>query len=33
LQGRSIKDIICLSDGLEYQGSLADLLQLPRKNE
>ena len=28
LQGRSIKDIICLSDGLEYQGSLADLLQL-----
>ena len=33
LQGRSIKDIICLSDGLEYLGSLADLLQLPRKNE
>jgi N-acetylglucosamine-6-phosphate deacetylase len=28
LQGRSIKDIICLTDGLEYQGSLADLLQL-----
>ena len=33
LQGRSIKDIICLTDGLEYQGSLADLLQLPGKNE
>ena len=33
LQGRSIKDIICLTDGLEYQGSLADLSQLPGKNE
>ncbi|MEK9643687.1 MAG: N-acetylglucosamine-6-phosphate deacetylase [Paracoccaceae bacterium] len=28
LQGRSIKDIICLTERLEYQGSLADLLQL-----
>ena len=26
-QGRSIMDIICLTNGLEYQGSLADLLQ------
>ncbi len=30
--GRSIKDIICLNNGLEYQGTLADLLQRIRKN-
>lgn len=30
--GRSIKDIICLTNGLEYQGSLADLLQRKGKN-
>ena len=30
--GRSIKDIICLTNGLEYQGSLADLLQRIGKN-
>ena len=33
LHGCSIKDIICLTNGLEYQGSLADLLQLIEKNE
>ena len=30
--GRSIKDIICLNNGLEYQGSLVDLLQQKGKN-
>lgn len=30
--GRSIRDIICLNNGLEYQGSLADLLQRIGKN-
>ena len=30
--GRSIQDIICLNNGLEYQGSLADLLQRMGKN-
>ena len=32
LCGRSLEDIICLTNNLEYQGSLADLLQRIVKN-
>ena len=32
LHGRNTKDIICLNNGLEYQGSLVDLLQQKGKN-
>ena len=31
LQGLSVKDIICLTNSLEYSGTLADLLQLSEK--